>query len=541
MRQLRSGIRWGIFRIRRVSSNHLSEPPSVTKHEETLNHGSEKKAMRSNEKVWYYPADENSSSLSGPFTISELDFLRSEGKLSDFTQCYTAEMAKQGPMAQPIIYMMLPRLDAEFSPTVEEFCAARTGKPVTVLSGPNNCGKTLLLKQVWSLVGQDGYLLGCNRFYHIDVLNSRKNDLIEFHRLFENFSRTNDTAQQNTENNELQLEQIITSLNNSQRGKLFCLCENLLGNNFSLQRTQVDNDFSPFYIDMDGENLRYGSTGTRLLLTLLGVLLNDRFSVVLLDEPELGLNPRIQSVLARFMYDAGERQKFCPHLKQLYISTHSHLLLDRGSLSNNFALTKAGPHISIGEIQTVADFHRLQFAMLGNDLESIFLPSAIVMAEGMSDVTFLTKAIRLHIPDRSVSVVKLGGEGNLLERIRFLGDAFGDFRSSPYRDRTFVLLDKTRSTRRDRIVALGVPEDNIAILSKNGIEYYYPLRLISNRFRCTASELVDIQLEKDPIEYNDIRFSKRALAESVSEGLLVTDQLDSEVDSFIQRIKLSTT
>lgn len=44
---------------------------------------------------------------------------------------------------------------------------------------------------------------------------------------------------------------------------------------------------------MDGENLRYGSSGTRLLLTLLGILLDERFTTVLIDEPELGLSVRI--------------------------------------------------------------------------------------------------------------------------------------------------------------------------------------------------------------------------------------------------------
>ena len=58
--------------------------------------------------------------------------------------------------------------------------------------------------------------------------------------------------------------------------------------------TDPDNRVSPFTVSMDGENLRYGSSGTRLLLTLLGILLDERFSTILLDEPEIGLSPRTE-------------------------------------------------------------------------------------------------------------------------------------------------------------------------------------------------------------------------------------------------------
>jgi predicted ATP-dependent endonuclease of OLD family len=160
---------------------------------------------------------------------------------------------------------------------------------------------------------------------------------------------------------------------------------------------------------MDGENLRYGSSGTRLLLTLLGILLDERFTTVLIDEPELGLSPHIQTALARFMYKPDLQQQYCPHLHQVYVATHSHLFLDRAAFSNNFAVTKTGSVVSIKPVQSVADLHQLQFKLLGNELESIFLPSAIVIVEGASDVTFMTKVVQLHIPERKVAIVRGGG------------------------------------------------------------------------------------------------------------------------------------
>lgn len=486
--------------------------------------------------VRYYFDDDGQQG--GPVTLQELDALWGEGKIGDMTYVIRSDILHSQPNTAPIPYMMIPRLDVEFSPTVEAFYGARSGEPITVLSGPNNSGKTLLLKQIWSLVGGAGYMLACARFFHVDTLNSRKSDPTEFRRFFENFSRQNDTSQQNAEMNEFQLDRIITSLTNAQRNRLFELAESLIGNKFSLRRTEPDNDLSPFYVDMDGENLRYGSTGTRLLLTLLGVLLNDRFSVILLDEPELGLYPRIQTALARFIYDRDQRQKYCPHLKQVYIATHSHLFLDRGSFANNFIVSKLGRNISATPVQSVSEFHHLQFSMLGNDLESIFLPSAIVLAEGPSDVTFLEKLVRLSMPERKISVVELEGEGNLRDRLRFLDNTFGSLASSPYRTRVFVLLDKKNSQRRERIARLGIPADNLSVLSQNGIEHYYPERLLAAKFHCSERQIKNIDFERDPIEFNGITSTKRDLSKFVCERFLGSDIVPDELSGFIRRIEV---
>ena len=100
----------------------------------------------------------------------------------------------------------------------------------------------------------------------------------------------------------------------------------------------------------------------------------------------------------RVLYDTAQRVKLCPHLKQLYVATHSHIFLDRTTYSNNFVVTKDARHITARPIGSVSNLHQLQFNMLGNELESLFLPSAIVVVEGESDVTFLNKVLELHLP-----------------------------------------------------------------------------------------------------------------------------------------------
>lgn len=493
--------------------------------------------MKMKNKEWFY-MDEEGEKQVGPITLDDLDVARQAGKFKDYSYVINIQMIRQqGPGACGIPYSMISRLNVDFTPPMEAFHASRVGRLTTVFSGPNNCGKTLLLKQLFLLVGQGGYLLACNRFSHVDVLNTRKKEDHEHRRYYDNFVQSYHTSTQNTENNELNLEQVITTLKDQQREKLFWVCKELLGNEFLLKRTDEENTFSPFYVDMDGENLRYGSSGTRLLLTLLGILLDERFSVILIDEPEIGLSPRIQALLARFLYDPKQRQKFCPHLQQIYVATHSHLFLDRSVLDNNHLVRKAGNAVSVKPVGSVGEFHQLQFNLLGNELETVSLPSSIVVVEGESDATFLSKVVQLHIPDRKVSIVRAGGEGEVLNKLNFFKEAFGDLATSPYRDRLFVLLDRQISVRVSRIESQGVPRGNIVILTQNGIEYFYPEELVATAFRCTPEDVGQLKFESDSIEFNGIRKTKKELAQCIADTLTPDHPLHPEIQRLVGLIQ----
>ncbi len=288
---------------------------------------------------------------------------------------------------------------------------------------------------------------------------------------------------------------------------------------------------------MDGENLRYGSSGTRLLLTLLGTLLDERFSTILLDEPEIGLSPRIQTRLARLFFDVDLRASFCPHIKQLYIATHSHLFLDRKTYSNNFVVAKDGDLITARPIGSVGDLHQLQFNMLGNELESLFLPSAIAIVEGDSDATFLNKAIELHLPGVHVATVCARGEGEVRRRLNFFKEAFGDVAASLYRGRLLVVFDRQISTKLGKVATDGVLPENTIVLSRNGIEHYYPPVLIGAAFGCDARDVGEISLGSDPIEYNGHRCSKVDLAKYVAARLTIAHGLDSEIEALVNRLR----
>lgn len=491
-------------------------------------------------KEWFY-LDEAIGRISAVLSLEELDALRQLKKIEDITPIYNIKQNKYPKqLRQSVPFSALSRSVIIFSPSVRDFYEIRNNRPLTIFSGPNNSGKTFLLKQMLSLIGPEGYLIACNRFSHVDMLNTRQPVTDYETRLYyDNLLHSLHTSQQNSENNDLQLEQVITTLKDSQREKLFQVCKELLGNEFTIKRSEPDNSFSSCYVDMDGENLRYGSSGTRLLLTLLGIILDERFSVILIDEPELGLNPRIQAILASFLYDHKKRQLFCPHLRQLFIATHSHLFLDNLTFSNNYMVTKVKNTIYTKQVQSYGDLHQLQFNMLGNEMESLFLPSAIVIAEGDSDVTFLTKVTRLHIPSRNIAIVRAGGAGETHSKLNVFRDAFGDLTRSPYHHRIFVVLDKKHSTSFARLEREGVLKENIFEWSENGIEHLYPPELLAAAFCCDVSELIKIKLESDPIEYNSIRKSKKALAQIIADNMTTAYPLHRELQELIMQIQRS--
>jgi len=267
--------------------------------------------------------------------------------------------------------------DIEFIPSLQLFGQARNQSPVTVLAGPNNSGKSLTLRWLKSTLGKTAYFVGTNRFYHVYHFSTGIREVNELDQLENNFNSHFNDESHNYEQNVFDLSRIIIGLSDDRRNKLFALCGQLLGNEFTLKKVDGQNDLSPRYIDMDGQNLSVGSTGTRLLMTVLGLCMDERFTSILIDEPELGLSPKIQTALSTFLQDQEERRRYFPHLKRVYLATHSHLFLARSDITSNYLVTKDGKRINLNRVQDISEFHRLQFNLLGNAFESMFFPSAI--------------------------------------------------------------------------------------------------------------------------------------------------------------------
>lgn len=406
------------------------------------------------------------------------------------------------------------RNDIEFVPSLQLFAQSRVSESLTVLSGGNNSGKSLTLKWLKSTLGRSSYMVGTNRFYHVYHFSTGLRDPNELDGFESTFQSHFGQEDYNYEQNAFDLNRIIVGLSDKRRSDLFDLCGDLIGSNFSMKQVDEENDLSPRYIDMDGQNLSVGSTGTRLLMTILGICMDDRFSTVLIDEPELGLSPKVQQSLASFFDDTAERKRVFPHLARVYIATHSHLLLSRSDITNNFVTIKDAKRITLQRVQSISEFHRLQFNLLGNALEAIYLPSAIVIVEGKTDHAYIDRLLQLRLSGRRVTVVSSGGDAK--RKVHALRETLGDLETSPLRSRLFVVLDSVHQPSLvAELVGMGVLAENIIVWEKNGIEYYYPTSLIAGIFSCSETAAADLSIVDDKVSLNGITRTKNELSTHV--------------------------
>src|SRR4030088_2697889 len=96
-----------------------------------------------------------------------------------------------------------------FEPDIAQFVGQRSRTPLTVLSGPNNGGKSAVLKAIKSSLGRVAYLMGPIRFYHVFEFGSQAPDPNELDNLENQFRSTMSQRQANYEQNFMDLQKIL--------------------------------------------------------------------------------------------------------------------------------------------------------------------------------------------------------------------------------------------------------------------------------------------------------------------------------------------
>jgi predicted ATP-dependent endonuclease of OLD family len=382
----------------------------------------------------------------------------------------------------------------------------------SVLVGRNNCGKSFLLKTLTQEWGQNASYLGPARYQNFNLLGYYTPNRNRRGEKWSQFISQWQQQQQNIDNSPVNLQQAIAELSDDQRDRLTSIIYDLLGIKLEFRHTVENNSMSQKYISCGGHNISYTSSGFRLITTLVTSLLDTDYDTFLIDEPELGISPEAQGILADFLFDRKHRERYFPHIRTLVFATHSTIFLDRVHISNNFTLEKQGDEISVRRVGNQSDFNSIHFFLLGNRFETLYLPSAIVLVEGKCDHKFIGRVVSLCYPDSQISVISANSDSRIKEILNIAKGILADLQKSPYRDRIFVILDSVHSAGLpDQLAIMGIPRSNVVIWPKNGIEYYYPCSILDKVYGLGA----EISMQGDIVSRNGISYTKNELVDKV--------------------------
>lgn len=438
--------------------------------------------------------------------------------------------------AEGIPYSRFANLFIKFSPSISEFIESRKNHQVTILSGMNNSGKSLTLKVIRRTLGYTSNIHLVNRFYHIDRLPLASESPIYNSMRFIQTSNAMYQNNQNYENSDNNLSEFITKLSDIKRNKFFELCSKVFNQKFEIQHVDNANEFSQRYVSIDNQPLIYSSTGTRLILLLIAALFDEDFNYQLIDEPEIGLSPSLQTRIANIFFDKKYINENFPHISGIFLTTHSHIFLDKQNINNNFVTHKTGNQIIIKQIETITDYFDLNFHMLGNSLSHIFLPQAILIVEGETDCEYLKAIVANCFPKLRISIIKSHGDGGIKEKIHELSDVLHNIPESPYANRIHIIIDLEHSSKISDWVQKGIDRNNIHVLDKNGIEYYYPEEVMCEIFHCGNESLMDFCIRDDSVTINNISKTKKELNKLVIEKISNNSKYSQEFEKKILQI-----
>jgi len=407
------------------------------------------------------------------------------------------------------------------SKNAQELVNDLAGKSFIVLCGRNNSGKSYLLKLMRQKIGTSASFLGPARYNNFNMLspyspNSRKKKE-EYNQWLRQFRE----ATQNLDNSPFNLQQAIAELTNNQRDQLIEIMESLLDSKMEIIHTIPNNNMSQQYISVGGHNISFTSSGYRLIASLVTSLLDDDYDTFLIDEPELGISPEAQGLFADFLLNDQVRKKYFSHIKTLVLATHSTVFLDRENIYNNYFVEKNGDVIDVTKASSVTDINRIHFFLLGNRLESLYMPTAIVIVESKCDYKYIDRVLHTKYPDVRFSIVQANSDNRIRDVFNVTKSLLGDIQKSPYNSRIFAVIDSVHGSGLvQQLEKMGMPKENIVVWKKNGIEYYYPKIIMKEIFQSDQ----EVVIEGDSVQLNGLSYTKNDLVD------MVVPKIDKETE-----------
>jgi len=270
-------------------------------------------------------------------------------------------------------------------------------------------------------------------------------------------------------------------------------------------------------VTFDDVSVMFQGSGLRSIFGILAALTDDAIKLLLIDEPELGLEARNQKLLRDLLVEASKE-------KQIIISTHSHLFLNRQTYHSNYTVRRENGEMSLTPVSSEADLYDITFKLLGSSAEDLFFPNNFLIVEGATDQIIANKIMELKGIDKTkIKVVSASGIDNVENILNAVYNSVLPFvvSDSPYKNRIVALIDKPNKKGQQTYEKLqNILSDRLFELSEPSLEEFFPEELYTRCNKIKADELREIAKAKDHMEKKRL---KTDLANAIAKTLTRDD------------------
>ena len=238
--------------------------------------------------------------------------------------------------------------------------------------------------------------------------------------------------------------------------------------------------------------IQYLGGGEQEVFLLMWYLLEEGF-IYGIEEPENHFHPEYLRKLFNFFRQISEK-------RQIIISTHSPMLVDKVNVENNWIVKRSGKET---EVQRLRNKEELKFVLaeLGLVPSDIYLKDFILFVEGETEkeiIPILGEKIGYEELIENIGIIPIGGGSQLKNYLKIWIRLLDIVPGVEY----LVLLDKhSEYLIPDLIRELQIDNEKLLILKKGSIEDYYPINIIVKAFK----DLFGIEIKEEDIRESEPR------------------------------------
>lgn len=258
-------------------------------------------------------------------------------------------------------------------------------------------------------------------------------------------------------------------------------------------RNRDKNIYEGTLINQWGEKLELSkaSSGEKEILNLLmGIFaFNIKNGVVIIDEPELHLHPKWQSILLELFFDLSSKRGV-----QFFIVTHSPHFVSYKSIKSIFRVYSENGESQVVSPQNLTEDDKDLF-MLVNIFNNtkVFFADKVILVEGDVDLIIyesILKTMQINMKSSAIiEIIEVQQKGGVEKNKNFL---------EKWQIKTYGILDKDKS----------INSQGVFILEKGEIENYFQDLIKKNKYNISDALLIAEKIRKNvypiPIELKEI-------------------------------------